>query len=210
MTTDEPLTTLTVSDWPAVQSHIEEHASATAQPLPALTTALDDELHHLVLDPETRTIWWAWDNSPLSEEGWTVEQLSPDAAAAQLGDQVDLIQDYQDNPQWYAEGNDTHRRDQDALDEYTEILRLSLPDDPAEAAAHIKRKRHLIARQDSLWQRTYAEMVRNLAGGGRGGKARAARALGISDMQVGRIIREDDTRRAELDDAVQAERAARP
>ncbi|MFI2620468.1 hypothetical protein [Streptomyces sp. NPDC018584] len=108
-----------------------------------------------------------------------------------------------DNPEWYAEGLGDLDADQEALDEYAAILTLSLPQEPDLASADIKAKRRSIARQDMLWQRAYTQLIRNLAGSERGGKTRAARALHISDMQVGRIIRQDDERREALAAEVQ-------
>ncbi|MFJ5952564.1 hypothetical protein [Streptomyces noursei] len=161
---------------------------------------LDGDLHHLVLD--SRTIWWAWDNTPLNEKGWTLEHLTPAAAAERLSDEVDRIQDRQDAPEQYAGDTTALDRDQEALDEYAAVLRLTLPTEPDHAAAHIRHRRRLVARQDALWQRTYAELVRNLAGAEWGGNTRAARALGVTDVQIGRIIKDDDKRRAALSDAV--------
>lgn len=199
------LLTTTAADWDEVEATLSAHTSAAAYVLTELTAYLDSDLHHLVLDPETRTIWWAYDNAPLDGEGWTVEQLAPEKAAEQLDDHIDLIQDRMDDPEGYAYGGDPSS-DQSALDEYTEILRLAIPAEPAEAADRIRRQRHLIARQDALWQRAYANLVRDLVGNQWGGKARAARALGVTDVQIARIIREDDDRRAALTDAAQAAR----
>ncbi|MGA5824138.1 hypothetical protein ACPC54_40615 [Kitasatospora sp. NPDC094028] len=72
----------------------------------------------------------------------------------------------------------------------------------------IKRQRRLIARQNALQQRTYANLVAELAGTEHGGKTRASRALGITDVQVGRILREDQQRRTRLAAAVRATRQA--
>ncbi|MFE7590118.1 MULTISPECIES: hypothetical protein [unclassified Kitasatospora] len=66
------------------------------------------------------------------------------------------------------------------------------------AAAQIKRQRRSLARQDALQQRAYARLVTELAGPERGGKTRAGKALGVTDVQIGRIIREDQERRALL------------
>ncbi|MFI7104116.1 hypothetical protein ACIBK8_32825 [Streptomyces sp. NPDC050161] len=208
MTTTELLGTTTHPDWEAVEVHLARHIGPNASPLPELTALLDEDLHHLVLDPDSRTIWWAWDNTPLNEEGWTVEHLTPEAAAEQLSDEIDRIQDRQDAPEQYDGDTSALDRDQEALDEYAAILRLTLPAEPDRAAAHIKHRRRLVARQDALWQRTYAELVRDQAGTEWGGNTRAARALGVTDVQIGRIIKDDDKRRAALADAVNATRDA--
>jgi len=57
--------------------------------------------------------------------------------------------------------------------------------------------------QDALWQRAYANLVRDLVGNEHGGKTRAGRQLGVTDVQIGRIIREDDQRRDQLEQSVQ-------
>jgi hypothetical protein len=112
-----------------------------------------------------------------------------------------------DNPAQYAEGFGDLDSDQAAMDENSEILLLSLnAEDPTAAAAQIKRHREVLRREDARWQRTYAHLVRDLAGDERGGKTRAARALKVSDMQVGRIIRQDDERREQLAAEVQEAR----
>ncbi|MGY5127320.1 hypothetical protein [Streptomyces nigrescens] len=206
--------TTTVADWEAAETHITEHTSADAYTLTELTAIHDADLHHIVLDPKTRTIWWAYDNTPIGGEGWTVDQLTPQEAADMAGDQIGLIQDKLDEisgqPEdcGYARGFGDLDSDQAALDEYTEILRLALPEDPREARSHIQATRDRIAQQDALWQRTYANMVSDLAGTEHGGKTRAARALGVTDMQVGRIIREDAQRRDKLAEAVAEAREA--
>lgn len=200
------IATATAADWEGVQSYLAEHTSSSAYALTELTALHDDALHHIVLAPETRTIWWAYDNSALDGDGWTIEQLTPSDAAAQASNLIDLVQDRMDNPDWYAEGHGDLDADQEALDEYTEILRLDLPQEPDRASSDIKTKRRVIARQDALWQRAYANMVRDLAGTERGGKARAARQLGVTDVQIGRIIREDDQRREQVAEAVQEAR----
>lgn len=207
--TAEPLATITVADWRDVEAYLAEHASSNTYTLTALTALHDDNLHHIVLDPDTRTIWWAYDNSALDGEGWTVEQLTPATAAAQASNQIDLAQDRMDNPDWYADGFGDLDADQEALDEYTEILRLTLPQEPDRASADIKAKRRVIVRQDALWQRAYANMVRDLVGTERGGKARAARQIGVTDVQIGRIIREDDQRREQTTEAVREVRDRR-
>lgn len=197
-----PLATTTVEDWPDAKAHITATTSPAAYVLTDLTALHDEELHHLVLDPESRTLWWAYDLAPIDGEGWTVDQWSPDAAAEMLSDQIDLIQDRMDDPQQYAKGMADLQTDQDALDEYAEILRMRLPAEPAAAAASIRHRRKLIARQDALWQRTYAALVRDLAGTEHGGKTQASKAIGVTDVQIGRIIREDQQRREAMEQTV--------
>jgi hypothetical protein len=206
VTTAQPLTESITADWDAARTRISEGTGAAAYELTELTAQLDADLHHLVLDPDTRTVWWAYDNAPLGGEGWTVQQLAPSAAAEELGDTVEVIQDRQDDLTEYAERHADLDRDQDALDEYAAVLLLALSAEPAAAVAQIKRRRSLIARQDALQQRAYATLVAELAGTERGGKTRAGRALSVTDVQIGRIIREDQDRRAALVDAVEAAR----
>ena len=201
--TTAPIATVTVEDWEAAQAHIAEHTSDSAYVLTALTALNDSDLHHIALDPDTRTVWWAYDNSVSDEDGWTILHLSPEGAAEMASDQPHLIQDRMDNPEWYAEGNGDLDTDQEALDEYTAILRLSLPVEPDRAASGIKAKRRAISMQDALWQRAYANLVRDLVGNEHGGKTRAGRQLGVTDVQIGRIIREDDQRRDQLEQSVQ-------
>ncbi|MFF1298123.1 MULTISPECIES: hypothetical protein [unclassified Streptomyces] len=200
--TTTPIATMTVEDWEAAQAHLAEHASDSAYVLTALTALNDSDLHHIVLDPDTRTVWWAYDNSVSDEDGWTILHLPPEAAAQMASDQPHLIQDRMDNPEWYAEGNGDLGTDQEALDEYTAILRLSLPVEPDRAASGIKAKRRALSMQDALWQRAYANLVRDLVGNEHGGKTRASRQLGVTDVQIGRIIREDDQRRDQLEQSV--------
>lgn len=196
--TVKPLAESTVDSWESVEAHLAEHAGARTFTLTALTSRHDSDLHHIAIDPDSRTVWWAYDNTPLDGNGWTILQLTPADAAELAADEVDCIQDRMDNPEWYAEGLGNLDADQEALDEYAAVLTLGLPQEPDRASADIKVKRQSIARQDMLWQRAYTELVRNLAGSERGGKTRAARMLRISDMQVGRIIRQDDERREAL------------
>lgn len=199
----QPFHTATVDSWEDVQTYLAEHASASTYTLTALTARHDADLHHIAIDPETRTVWWAFDNGLDDEPGWTIHHHSPASAAETASDEIDSIQDRMDNPEWYAEGSGDLETDQEALDEYAAILLLGLPEEPDRASANIKAKRRAIIRQDALYQRAYVELVRGLAGTERGGKTRAARALKISDMQVGRIIRQDDERREQLAAEVQ-------
>ncbi|MFF0629781.1 hypothetical protein [Streptomyces sp. NPDC004296] len=205
--------TATVADWEAAEAHLAEHASADAYALTELTAVHDADLHHIVLDPKTRTIWWAYDNTPLDGEGWTIDQLTPKDAAEMASSQIGIIQDKLDEistqPEdcGYAQGFGDLDNDQAALDEYAEILRLTLPEDPREARGHIQATRSQIAQQDALWQRTYANMVSDLAGTEHGGKSRAARTLGVTDVQVGRVIREEVQRRTALTEAVREARS---
>jgi len=198
MATIQPLATATVDSWEDAEAYIKEHASSRTYTLTALTARHDADLHHIAIDPETRTVWWAWDNAPADEAGWTVQQLTPADAATMASDEIDCVQDRMDNPDWYAEGQGDLDADQEAMDEYAAILLLQLPQEPDRASSEIKVRRRAITRQDALWQRAYAELVRGLVGNERGGKVRAARALRVSDMQVGRVIRQDDERREEL------------
>lgn len=196
--------TYTASTWSEVEDLLRENAGAGSYRLPALTALHDEELHEIVLDPAHRMVWWAWDNTPLGESGWTVECLDPQEAARMASDQIELVQDRQKDPASYAEGTGDPDVDQDALDEYAEILRLGLPVAPREATGQIKRHRELVQRQDELWQRTYAALVREASGtelGGatpHGGATRAAAALGITSVQVARLIAADDERRRRL------------
>ncbi|MFJ3841083.1 hypothetical protein ACWGHM_36720 [Streptomyces sp. NPDC054904] len=89
----------------------------------------------LVLDPQTRTVWRAYDNALLHSEGWTVRQLAPADALEQLGDIVDPIQDRQDDLTEYVERSGNIDSDQAALDEYAAVVLLSLPAEPKVAAA---------------------------------------------------------------------------
>ncbi|MFJ6661282.1 hypothetical protein ACIQNG_33795 [Streptomyces sp. NPDC091377] len=206
MSAVQPLAETVVDDWDAARTHLAENTSTAAYDLTELTALLDAELHHLVLDPQTRTIWWAYDNSPLDGEGWTVQQLSPSDAAAQLSAVVDLIQDRQDDLTEYVDRHADLDRDQEALDEYAAVLLLALPVEPAEAAVTIKWRRRQIAREGTLQQRAYAQLVAELAGTEHGGKTHAGRVLGVTDVQIGRIIREDQQRRTALADTVRAAR----
>lgn len=198
MSAVEPLTTTVVANWDEVEAYLAEHASSDTYTLTQLTAYHDADLHHIAIDPSTRTVWWAWDNSVADEDGWTIDQLTPEGAAEMASDQIAIIQDRMDNPEAYAEGREDLDSDQEVMDEYTQILRLGLPEDPEQARRAIAAKRRSIRQDDELWQRTYSELVRDLAGSERGGKSQAARALRISDMQVGRIIRQDDERREAL------------
>ncbi|MFE4397943.1 MULTISPECIES: hypothetical protein [Streptomycetaceae] len=196
-----PLAETTTDTWDAALEHIARHTSADAYELTALTALLQAEFHHLVLDPTTRTVWWAYDADPADVMKATelrVQQLAPDAAADDLGDIVSVIQDRQDDLDSYAKGWEDLDRDQAALDEYAAVLLLALPVEPGLAAAQIKRQRRSLARQDALQQRAYARLVTELAGPERGGKTRAGKALGVTDVQIGRIIREDQERRTLL------------
>ncbi|MDW6058175.1 hypothetical protein SAZ11_08750 [Streptomyces sp. FXJ1.4098] len=200
--TGTPLSSTTVADHAAAVAHIAEHVSGASRVLTETTAVLDSSMHQLVIDPETRTVWWAYDNAPLDTDGWTVEQLTSEAATEQLSDHIELIQDRMADAarpdSAYAMDFADLDRDQDVLDEYTEIMRLALPAEPQQMAQRIRRQRELLTRQDALWQRAYANLVRELVGPDRGGKSRAAGPLGVTDVQVGRIIREDDQRRAAL------------
>lgn len=206
--TDQPLATATVDTWEDAEAHIKAHTSSKAWTLSELTARMGEEYHHLVLDPESRTVWYAWTLADeLTDEPWTIEQLTPQAAADLVDPYVDMVEDSLNNPEQYADGIGDLDSDQDAMDENTHILLLGLnAEDPTAAAAQIKRQREILRREDARWQRTYAQLVRNLAGTERGGNTRAARALKISDMQVGRIIRQDDERREQLAAEVQEAR----
>lgn len=202
----QPLHTATVADLEAAEEYIGNHTSAAAYRLTALTRHHDEDLHEIVLDPDSRTIWWAYRTEPGNQDDstWTVDQLTPQQAAAQAQPHIGLAQDRMADPASYATAGGVNDLDddQDLLDEFTQLLRLGLPADPREAAARIKAEREALAAQDALWQRTYAGMVRELTGGQWGGKTKAAKALGISDVQVGRIVTDDDRRRNTLTEQV--------
>ncbi|MGP3991572.1 hypothetical protein [Streptomyces sp. 3N207] len=202
--TDSPLSTTTVPDWEAAEAYLAEHTSSSAYRLATLITQMGSEYHELVLDPESRTVWWAWDGVPLDKEGWTVEHLTPAAAADLLETYVDLIEDRREDPSLYMRPGEADE-DMDAMDEYAAVLRLTVPEDPADAASAIRHERRRLARLDARWGWTYAELIRDLVGTERGGKARVARQLGRSEVQIGRIIREDDQRRTAWADAVAAQ-----
>jgi len=191
---DSPLSTVTVADWPAAETYLAEHTSPSAYRLGALTAQMGADSHDLILDPETRTVWWAWDGEPLDQDGWTVEHLTPAAAIDMLDTYADLIEDRREDPSLYTRPDEAED-DMTAMDEYAAVLRLTLPQDPAEAARAIRHERRRLARLDARWSWTYAALVRDLTGTERGGKARAARQLGRSEMQIGRTLREDDQRR---------------
>ncbi|WP_030888241.1 hypothetical protein [Streptomyces sp. NRRL S-1868] len=204
MSQDPPeLYTTTVDTWGDAEATLAGHTSTEAYTLTELTALVGSDLHKIVLDPTTRTVWWASDQSPHDGEGWLIKQLSLEQAADLLGGEIDLLQDRLDDPEEHYPGRDAARSglwdpdsDQKALDEYTAILRLQVSSDPRAARAEIKRRRLTIARQDALWRRTDADLVRDLAGTKRGGLTRASEQLDITDVQVGRIIRDDDKRRA--------------
>jgi hypothetical protein len=203
------MTTTPVTDWSAAEAHLATHTGTNAHTLPALTALLGTDLHHLVLDPDTRTIWWAWDKAAVDMgEGWAIDQLDAEAAAENFSDTIDTIHDRLADHDLYN-SYDAFELDQDALDEYTEILRLTLPADAAEARSAIKRRRDLLARQDQLLQRADANLVRDLVGTEHGGAARAARALNITQTQTSRLITEDDRRFANTAMAVKAALAER-
>ncbi|MEO3978749.1 hypothetical protein [Streptomyces sp. CAU 1734] len=203
-----PVTTATVADWAAVEAHLQQHTGASAYPLTRLNDLQGEGFHHLVLDPQSRTIWWAYDNEPVGGQGWIVEQFSPKEAAEQLDNAIGPVEDrlaeLADQPEdsAYAQGFADLDRDQDTMDEYAAVLRLTLGENPADARIQIQAERERIARKDALWQRTYAELVRDLAIEHRGNKSQAGRILGITDVQVGRIIRDDNDRRNKLTDAL--------
>lgn len=195
--TTEPVT-VAVADWAEAEAYLHEHSS-NAYTLEALTALHDADLHHIMLDPEAGVVWWAWDLEPVEGvAGWKIEQLPPEQALDRLGEVVDTIQDRMDAPEEaYAYGG-CLETDQEALDEYTAVMRLTLPKEPAQARSHIARRRERLRRTDELWQRTYAALVRDLTGDERGGQARSARALGVTQTQVARILREDARRRERL------------
>ncbi|MDF4254653.1 hypothetical protein [Streptomyces sp. WMMB303] len=196
-----PLSTTTVADWPAAEAFLAQHTSLSAYRLAALAAQMGSEHHELALDPDSRTVWWAWDGSPLDMEGWTVEQLTPEAATDMLETYVIFIEGRREDPSLYTRASEADE-DMDAMDEYAAVLRLTLPEDPAEAAREIRHERRRLARRDARWGWTHAELVRGLVGTDRGGKARAARRLRRSEVQIGRIIREDEQRRTAWAEAV--------
>ncbi|OIV39350.1 hypothetical protein BIV57_00445 [Mangrovactinospora gilvigrisea] len=200
--TEAPVTTTSVADRDEAEAYLAEHAGDGAEPLTALAAQMDDDLHLLLLAPATRTVWYAWDGEPVDVAGWTIEQLTPKGAAELLDRYIDMVEDRFENPEWYDGDHDRSENDQDVMDEYTAILRLGLPADPAAAAAQIKRERELVTRLDARWQRTYANLMREVAGPARGGNVKAAAILGITEVQVGRIITKDVRRREALDEAV--------
>lgn len=206
-TPEQPISTTIVPDWEAAETYLAEHAGDHARNLTALTALVGEECHQIVLDPETRTIWWAWDcdpGSPTDEAGWSVDHLSPLGAAQMLDGHIGVIEDRFADPEQYCYGNNPDS-DQDVMDEFAAILRLALPASPAEAGARITRELELIAR----WQRTYAALVRELSGTEPGGTDRASHALGISKALADRLIGDDDQHRADLADAVQEARQSR-
>ncbi|OKH91520.1 hypothetical protein [Streptomyces uncialis] len=197
-----PLRTATVDSWEDARAHLAEYAPH-ARTLTALTALHGDELHEIVLDPDTRTVWWAYDNGPLDGEGWTVDQLTPQAAADLCDDVIGIVQDRITDPEYYAGGLGDLDRDQETLDDYTDIVRLTLPADPRLAAAAISGRRAALQALDTQWQRTNAALYRETVEGRGGNRLAAGRVLKLSDSQVRRVIAADDERRADLAARVQ-------
>ncbi|MFD4830105.1 hypothetical protein ACFWPV_09660 [Streptomyces uncialis] len=192
-----PLRTATVDSWEDARAHLAEHVP-NGRALTALTGLHGDDFHEIVLDPDTRTIWWAYDNGPLDGEGWSVEQLTPQGAADRCDDIIGIVQDRITDPEYYAEGFGDLDRDQETLDDYTGIVRLTLPADPRLAADAIRANRAALQALDTQWQRASVTLYRETVDRQDGNRLAAGRTLGVSDSQVRRVIAADDERRANL------------
>ena len=175
----------TFPTWSDVEAHLEQVASPATRRLVELTAAYGETETEIRLDPEARVIWWAYDTTELGAEGWVVEQLAPEEATRQADPVADMAEERLEGD--YEDGGG-RERDEDLLDEYAEILTLTLPAEPREARAQIARNREVAARASARWQRADGLLVTDLAGTERGGRSRASRTLGISPTQVGRII----------------------
>lgn len=175
----------TFPSWGDAKAHLEEVAGPATRRLTALTTVHGADETEIRIDPDARAIWWAYDAAELDGDGWVVERLSPEEAARQADPVADLAEERLEGD--YEEGG-SREEDEDLLDEYATILALTLPSEPKKARAQIARYREVARRADARWQRIDALLVADLAGTERGGRSRAARILGISPTQVGRII----------------------
>lgn len=170
-----------------VEKYLDRHAGPGTHQLSELTAAHGGTETEIRLDPDNRVIWWAYDNAPLGGGGWTVQRLSPEEAARDADPQADLAEDRIEAGD-YEHETSTREEDEDLLDEYVQILALGLPREPRAARAQIARHREIAARLARRWQRADVELVRALVGTERGGPARAARQLGVSQTQVRRIL----------------------
>jgi len=193
-----PLEEFIVKDRETAMETVKSRASEAVYVLEKLTAFLGADLHHVVLDPTYRNIWYASDNTIWEDSGWTVEKLTPDDAGAWFGMYIEVILERMDDPTIYAGSEFSAVDDLAAFDEYTQILRLQLSADPQDAVVGIKERQRLLARQATTWARTYTNMLRDLAGPDHGGKAKAAKIIGLTEVQVGRKLREDDERRRAL------------
>jgi hypothetical protein len=133
------------TDAQAAATYIDDQTSDDAYVLAALTTQHDASLHHIVLDPASRTVWWAYNNQPLERHGWTVDHLSPETAAKRASERLETILDRQDHPERYAAGHGDLNQGQAALDDYAAVLRLLVSADPAAAAEAIRARRAQLA-----------------------------------------------------------------
>lgn len=211
MTTEAPAgQRVRLPDRDAVKEHLAVHAPC-GRALIRLTAEMGPQLHHVVVDRAAGTVW-SCRKDPDSGGEWVVEGISPQQAADFYGPYVDAVQGQidasgqADDPGWTS---DTFEAKQGVVDDFVEILLMGLPSAPREAADAIQLLQAGLRREVSLWSRTYAAMVRELVGDARGGKAAAARELGVSEVQIGRILREDAARRAQHGDPGSTRRTTR-
>jgi len=71
------------------------------------------------------------------------------------------------------------------------LTRHDLPADPGEAYKHVEEAVIVHRRQERELLALRGEVLRELVGSARGGRSRAAEVLGVTDVQVGRLLVED-------------------
>ncbi|WP_329028152.1 hypothetical protein [Streptomyces sp. NBC_00690] len=219
----EILSTATLGSMEDAETYIQRKASDRAYTLLHLSTALGAMTDTIVLDPETRTIWWAYHDTV--DDHCTVEHLTPVAAAARASESAHWLLDRMDHITGADFGYRRHLRlydpevpeyltyyadlegDQKALDEYADILLLTVPSDPFSrhgdlraARAEIRRHRRRTARQEGLWLRAEARLVGKLVQ--RGDASSAVAALGIGTAEIEAILTEDAVQRGTVREAL--------
>lgn len=171
-------------------AYIAEQADDSAHHLSALAGDSFESPQEVVADPANHIVWHA-QGTLNAADGWAVTPLKFPEAIARFRNMATGAERIWDSVDADAS---SIRYAEAILDDYRKLVQMALPSHPREAARYIKSQQEAARNDQVRWARAYASVVRDLVGTERGGKAHAARELGISEVQVGRILAEDDAR----------------
>lgn len=184
-------TILTASEYTTIEAHVTEHAP-NAYELTKVTAHLDAELHTVWLDPNTSTVWHAWNDQ--DDDNWNLDTEGAVQAqewiAEQLVHVLDRLAD-PDNVDNYQYGNITVEDDLDTLAELEAVQLAALrtnTENPVVVDRMICHRMDLLRSEISRLSRLRAVNLQEQYGSERGAPAAAARALDISHESARRAL----------------------
>lgn len=209
---DGPLM-LTFPAWDHAAAHVAAHAP-DAHRLTAVEAVMDADIHAVWLDQDTATVWHACadtDTHGRHAGTWTVTAEPAGEALDWIEDQCCLVLDALADPaSHYDTGNRTAAEDLEVLDEINDVRlaatrqeasRIDWGDSDALCRVvdqMIRRQIEQARREVGMLADLRAHHVATLVGTKRGGAARAAPLLGMSESGVRKIIAAAEERRDKI------------